>query len=102
MIIVTIIVIMAYICDDVDDCFDHLSFLGGDVVVVVTGAVVGPSTFQIISIVCTIILNIIIILGHRCFEEQILIIKMIQNLLTVDDRHHLANSTLSHSSLDPF
>ena len=25
-----------------------------------------------------------------------------KNLLTVDDRHHLANSTLSHSSLDPF
>ena len=44
--------------DDVDDCHDHLSFLGGDVVVVVTGAVVGPSTFQIISIVCTIILII--------------------------------------------
>ena len=68
MIIVTIIVIiMAYILnfDDVDDCYDHLSFLGGDVVVVVTGAVVGPSTFQIISIVCTIILIIIIILGRK-------------------------------------
>ena len=64
MIIGTIIVIGIYF-DDVDDCYDHLSFLGGDVVVVVTGAVVGPSTFQIISIVCTIILIVIIILGRK-------------------------------------
>ena len=32
-----------------NDCYENLSFRGGNVVVVVTGAVVGPSTYDCIG-----------------------------------------------------
>ena len=55
---IVILMILILMINFNNDCYENLSFRGGNVVVVVTGAVVGPSTFQIISIVCTIILII--------------------------------------------
>ena len=117
ILILTILIVMINFNND---CYENLSFGGGNVVVVVTGAVVGPSTYDdddddggddddgdfklsksssLSKIVIMITISMIMI-----HEPLIILIfeKLLKkNLLTLGGCDHLANTALTHSSLDP-